>query len=113
MCKLCGRNIPFDLVHGDHVEPWIEGGRTVAENLQALCGSCNLRKGRLPQAVARARFDADLVTAGQPGYVLGRLRRCRWSWMRSGGNRCWSRLALARVRPSSAWNSLTVWSLMA
>lgn len=67
MCKLCGRNIPFDLVHGDHVEPWIEGGRTVAENLQALCGSCNLRKGRLPQAVARARFDADLMTAGTAG----------------------------------------------
>ncbi len=51
-------------MHGDHVVPWIEGGRTVPENLQALCGSCNLRKGRSPQAVVRASFDASLLAPG-------------------------------------------------
>jgi superfamily II DNA or RNA helicase len=64
VCKLCGRSVPFDLIHGDHVVAWADGGRTVAGNLQALCGSCNLRKGRRPQAVVRAVFDPGLVAPG-------------------------------------------------
>jgi superfamily II DNA or RNA helicase len=34
------------------------------ENLQALCGSCNLRKGSNPQEVARAYFPCDRLRAG-------------------------------------------------
>jgi len=51
-------------MHGDHMVPWVEGGRTVPGNLQALCGSCNLRKGRTPQAVVKASFDADFLSPG-------------------------------------------------
>ena len=29
----------------DHKEPLIRGGATVRENVQALCGPCNSRKG--------------------------------------------------------------------
>lgn len=59
VCKLCGRAIPFDLMHGDHVVPWIRGARTTMKNLQALCGSCNLRKGSQPQEVAEAYFTVE------------------------------------------------------
>src|SRR5688572_14963161 len=58
ICKLCRRSLPVDLMHGDHIEPWIEGGLTVIENLQALCGSCNLRKGSRPQEVVAQFFEA-------------------------------------------------------
>lgn len=64
VCKLCGRAIPFDLMHGDHIEPWSQGGPTTTANLQALCGSCNLRKGSRPQAVIEAFFDVDQMRAG-------------------------------------------------
>ncbi len=64
VCKLCRRSIPFDLMHGDHIVPWSLGGRTVQANLQALCGSCNLRKGTQPQQVAKAYFDVDRLAPG-------------------------------------------------
>src|SRR5205823_6616130 len=32
VCALCGRAIPFDLMHGDHIHPWIKGGLTILEN---------------------------------------------------------------------------------
>ncbi|MHB1783672.1 MAG: DEAD/DEAH box helicase family protein [Acidimicrobiales bacterium] len=60
-CNHCGRSIPFDLMHGDHMLPWSLGGRTTMDNLQALCASCNLRKGNHEDEVARAVFDADLL----------------------------------------------------
>ena len=65
LCKLCERQIPFDLVHGDHIFPHTRGGRTEPENLQALCGSCNLRKGSNPQAVVEEFFDVDRLRPGQ------------------------------------------------
>jgi superfamily II DNA or RNA helicase len=64
VCKLCRRSIPFDLMHGDHIVPWSLGGRTVQSNLQALCGSCNLRKGTRPQRAAEAYFDVDRLAPG-------------------------------------------------
>lgn len=70
ICSHCQRVIPFDLMHGDHIVPWSEGGPTNMENLQALCGSCNLRKGTSAQEVALARFDVELLAPGS-----GELRR--------------------------------------
>jgi 5-methylcytosine-specific restriction endonuclease McrA len=64
ICALCERAIPFDLMHGDHIHPWIAGGMTVLDNCQALCGSCNLRKGSQPQEVARQLFQADRLGPG-------------------------------------------------
>ncbi|MFJ6000318.1 HNH endonuclease [Streptomyces sp. NPDC092370] len=55
------RNILYDLAEGrcetcsaplldgweaDHMVPWVQGGRTVIENGQALCAQCNKGKGR-------------------------------------------------------------------
>lgn len=69
-CNLCSRAIPFDLMHGDHIVPWSQGGPTTLANLQALCGSCNLRKGSQPQEVAEAHFSVERLAPGG-----GELRR--------------------------------------
>jgi hypothetical protein len=65
VCALCRRNIPFDLMHGDHIVPWSRGGRTTPDNLQVLCGSCNLRKGTHSQTVAQAYFDVARLSPGR------------------------------------------------
>ncbi len=44
-CKLCGGEFDFELMEGDHITPWRDGGRTVVENCQMLCRECNRRKG--------------------------------------------------------------------
>jgi len=64
-CTLCHRRIPFDLMHGDHIVAWASGGRTSMDNLQALCASCNLRKGARPQNVVASRFDPSRLTSGR------------------------------------------------
>jgi len=48
-CVTCGRSPATHLnveLHADHIQPVVSGGRTVIENLQTLCQSCNLGKGR-------------------------------------------------------------------
>lgn len=52
ICPLCGRHTPFDFVEGDHIAAWVDGGTTTTANLQALCVSCNRRKGGRSQKVA-------------------------------------------------------------
>ncbi len=44
-CALCGREMDYEFMEGDHITPWREGGRTVKENCQMLCRDCNRRKG--------------------------------------------------------------------
>ena len=46
-CRACGASPALTAgveLHVDHVLPWSRGGRTVLENLQALCSVCNLGK---------------------------------------------------------------------
>lgn len=45
ICPHCNRVFDFEFMEGDHITPWSEGGRTVAENCQMLCKECNRRKG--------------------------------------------------------------------
>src|SRR6187200_3233950 len=63
-CALCGRSIPLDLMHRDHIVSWSRGGPTTSDNLQALCGSCNLRKGSEPQPVIPANYPPAFLRAG-------------------------------------------------
>jgi len=49
-CPMCERRFwgpgqnGFSELHGDHVIPWTKGGKTTWDNLQLLCGPCNLKK---------------------------------------------------------------------
>lgn len=49
-CPFCQRSgieteYEFNEMHGDHIIPWSQGGRTIEENLQMLCQKCNNTKG--------------------------------------------------------------------
>ena len=44
VCPLCKREFDFEVMEGDHITPWRDGGRTVKENCQMLCRECNRRK---------------------------------------------------------------------
>lgn len=44
-CAHCGKEFDIQLMEGDHITPWRDGGRTVVENCQMLCRECNRRKG--------------------------------------------------------------------
>lgn len=41
-CKKCGGHVDL---HADHIFPESRGGETTIENLQTLCGPCNVAKG--------------------------------------------------------------------
>ena len=43
-CAICGKSLE-GIFHADHILPWSLGGCTSARNGQALCPSCNLKKG--------------------------------------------------------------------
>jgi len=80
VCQLCRRRIPFDLMHGDHIVAWSWGGRTSVDNLQALCGSCNLRKGSEAQEVAEQRFRVDLLCAGSGAPRAWQVKALEKTW---------------------------------
>jgi 5-methylcytosine-specific restriction endonuclease McrA len=65
-CVYCGATADL---HLDHVHPFSRGGTTTADNLQVLCASCNIRKGAIPDEVARRRLSR---TAGQTGSMRRR-----------------------------------------
>lgn len=43
-CPHCNGHFDLSQMEADHITPWHEGGRTVAENCQMLCRECNRRK---------------------------------------------------------------------
>ena len=44
-CVFCGRGSPEHKLHADHKVPWSKGGKTILDNLQTLCATCNAAKG--------------------------------------------------------------------
>lgn len=44
ICANCGKHFELKEMEADHITPWHEGGRTIAENCQMLCRDCNRRK---------------------------------------------------------------------
>ncbi len=47
ICPKCGNWYPINGMEADHITPWSEGGRTMAENCQMLCKADNRRKGAI------------------------------------------------------------------
>lgn len=45
ICPMCKEHFEIELMEGDHITPWIEGGKTTALNCQMLCREDNRRKG--------------------------------------------------------------------
>ncbi len=44
ICPICKKHFEIEQMEADHITPWKEGGRTIAENCQMLCRECNRRK---------------------------------------------------------------------
>lgn len=44
ICAICGNHFEIEQMEADHITPWCDGGRTVAENCQMLCRDCNRHK---------------------------------------------------------------------
>ena len=44
ICAICGKHFEIEQMEADHITPWCDGGRTVADNCQMLCRDCNRRK---------------------------------------------------------------------
>jgi hypothetical protein len=47
ICVRCGKHFDLKGMEADHIMPWIEGGKTNAENCQMLCKEDNRRKGKI------------------------------------------------------------------
>lgn len=45
VCAMCGTRLHVKKWHADHIKPVSKGGLTILENGQALCPTCNLKKG--------------------------------------------------------------------
>jgi hypothetical protein len=43
-CAYCGDQFPLERMEADHITPWHEGGKTIAENCQLLCKEDNRKK---------------------------------------------------------------------
>lgn len=43
-CSKCGKHFEIEEMEADHITPWVEGGKTIAENCQMLCKEDNRRK---------------------------------------------------------------------
>ena len=44
VCPICGKYFEIEKMEADHITPWCDGGRTIAENCQMLCRECNRHK---------------------------------------------------------------------
>ena len=43
-CAICGNHFELNEMEADHITPWHEGGKTIADNCQMLCRDDNRRK---------------------------------------------------------------------
>ena len=76
LCTVCGAELAPGW-HADHTDPWSAGGATDVVNGQALCPTCNLKKGARVQTPLRewqeralARLDrssGDFLAVATPG----------------------------------------------
>ena len=59
ICTGCRYNFPFRNFTADHVVPQAKGGTDHPDNLQLLCGACNLLKGTGTQEELIARLRSE------------------------------------------------------
>ncbi len=45
LCAHCGESFSIEQMEADHITPWSQGGRTIAENCRMLCRKCNRQNG--------------------------------------------------------------------
>ena len=70
-CQHCGKELG-EVWHANHVEPWIVTGRTNVYEMEALCPSCNTRKGDKMPEYAQPEYKNirfDKLRIGQRGAV--------------------------------------------
>lgn len=71
-CTRCGGELPAGW-HADHKQPWSRGGKTDVINGQALCPTCNEKKGAHVEPQPRAwqqRFIAKYHANTHPDFLL-------------------------------------------
>ena len=56
LCMYCGIRLSRGNLHIDHIYPVEHGGSNAESNLQALCASCNIRKGVQTDSEFRERY---------------------------------------------------------
>jgi len=44
ICPICHKKFDIEQMEGDHIKPWVEGGKTELSNGQMLCRDCNRHK---------------------------------------------------------------------
>lgn len=47
VCPACGETFEIHEMHGDHITPWVRGGKTSVDNCQMLCADCNRKKSSI------------------------------------------------------------------
>lgn len=47
VCPICGNQFDINEMEADHITPWSQGGRTIAENCQMLCRDDNRKKSNI------------------------------------------------------------------
>lgn len=47
VCPACGGTFEYSEMQGDHITPWVKGGKTTVDNLKMLCDDCNRRKSSI------------------------------------------------------------------
>lgn len=60
LCNICSIDVSVKY-HVDHIYPISKGGKNVAENIQILCPTCNLKKGNKIPACAEMRVNCAVV----------------------------------------------------
>lgn len=71
-CVYCGKSPSTDIgtkLHIDHILPFSKGGKSILENLQALCLDCNLGKSDRPMKINTTQ-SVDLKKGGDGGQVF-------------------------------------------
>lgn len=100
-CQMCARELPENW-HADHIEPFCETGRTNVHEMQALCPSCNLKKGTSMAFTFGSDFSYSLDP--YPGVRRGILEALvqyrSWLYSRDPNDLDWSLIAPCRYGKS-------------